>query len=145
DIDALAVDAAGRAIAVLGLDGGGGEPTPALVVPPVIGAPGDGPVVLSRAMAAALDRMGATLAPEPGDDTFLVLGSVVVSDAAGREQRVEVTWELLDPDGRRLGVVRQQNTVPHGALDGAWGAHAVAIAEYAAGGVLELLARASDR
>ena len=32
-----------------------------------------------------------------------------------------------------------------GALDGAWGAHAVAIAEYAAGGVLELLARASAR
>ncbi len=142
-IDALADDAAGRAIGVLGLDAGAGDETPSFVVLPVAGAPGDGPVVLSRAMAAALGRAGARVAPEPGDETLLVLGTVLVSDAAGRGQRVEVTWEVLEPDGRRLGVVRQQNTVPRGTLDGAWGAHAVAIAEYAAGGVLELLARAS--
>ena len=114
---------------------------PPLVVTPVAGAPGNGEVALARAMQVALEWQGATLALEPDDRTYLVLGSVAVSDAEPGSQRVEVVWEVLKPDGQRLGVVSQVNTVPHGALDGEWGPIAAAIARGGAQGVIDLLDR----
>ncbi len=114
---------------------------PALVVVPVVGAPGDGATALSRAMALALKGRGVDLAPEPDDTALLVIGSVVVTDRDPGSQYVEVIWELLSPDGARLGIVSQQNTVDAGALDGPWGAVAPVIASAAADGVIDLIDR----
>ncbi len=114
---------------------------PTLVVTPVAGAPGNGDVALARAMQLALEWQGVTLALEPDDRAYLVLGSVAVSDAEPGAQRVEVIWEVIKPDGQRLGVVSQANTVPHGALDGEWGPIAAAIAQGGAQGVIDLLDR----
>lgn len=140
---ALGDDAALEVLALLGRD----MPLtqialrPSLLVTPVAGAPGNGGVALARAMEVALEWQGATLALEPDDHAFLVLGSVVVSDAGSGAQRVEVVWEVLRPDGQRLGVVSQVNTVPHGTLDGEWGPIAAAIARGGAQGVIDLLDR----
>lgn len=140
---ALGDDAALEVLALLGRD----MPLtqialrPSLVVTPVAGAPGNGEVALARAMEVALEWQGATLALEPDDHAFLVLGSVALSDAEPGAQRVEVVWEVLRPDGQRLGVVSQVNTVPHGALDGEWGPIAAAIARGGAQGVIDLLDR----
>ena len=118
---------------------------PALVVTPIAGAPGNGAVALGRAMTKALEWRGATLALEPGENTLLVLGSVALSDAAAGSQLVEITWEVIRPDGARLGVVSQKNTVPEGSLDGKWGTIAAAIASSAAQGVVDLLDRTIPR
>ena len=142
-VAALGDDAARRVSALLGR-----EPQPAaaalrpsLVVTPVAGAPGNGEVALAQAMAKALERHGAALAAEPDGRAYLVLGSVAVSAAEPGAQHVEVIWEVLRPDGVRLGIVSQNNTVPEGALDGAWGPLAAAIAQGAAAGVIDLLDR----
>lgn len=116
---------------------------PALVVTPVIGAPGDGVTSLTRAMALALKGRGVALAQEPDDDALLVMGSVVIRDHDPGSQFVEVIWELLSPDGTRLGIVSQENTIDAGALDGAWGPIAPVIAAAGADGVIDLIDRTS--
>lgn len=138
----LADDTAARVLTLLGRDVR--PPTaaprrPALVIAPIAGAPGNGRAALARAMAGALEWRGVALATEPTDRTLLVLGTVTMSDAEPGVQRIEVVWEVLKPDGQRLGVVSQANTLPSGALDGAWGAIAAAIADGGAAGVLDLL------
>ncbi len=114
---------------------------PALVVAPVIGAPGDGATALTRAMALALKGRGAALAQEPDDTTLLVMGSVVVTEREPGSQFIEVIWELLSPDGARLGTVSQENTIDAGALDGNWGPIAPVIASAGAEGVIDLIER----
>ena len=114
---------------------------PALVVAPVVGAPGDGGTALARAMALALKGRGAVLAQEPDDTALLVMGSVVVTDRDPGSQFIEVIWELLSPDGVRLGIVSQENTIDAGALDGPWGAIAPVIASAGADGVIDLIDR----
>lgn len=140
---ALGDDAALEVLALLGRDMPLTQRArrPSLLVTPVAGAPGNGGVALARAMEVALEWQGATLAIEADDHAFLVLGSVALSDAESGAQRVEVVWEVLRPDGQRLGVVSQVNTVPHGALDGEWGPIAAAIARGGAQGVIDLLDR----
>lgn len=132
-----------RLLALIGRDAPPPSDTdrPALVVGPVVGAPGDGATALTRAMALALKGRGAALAREPDDTALLVMGSVVVTDRDPGSQFVEVIWELLSPDGVRLGVVSQENTVDAGALDGPWGPIAPVIASAAAEGVIELIDR----
>ncbi len=121
------------------------DPRPPLFVAAIAGAPGDGRRALRRAMARALARAGAPLAPDLDRAGLVLLGSVSVAAPRGGTQEVEVLWEVITPEGRRLGVARQANAVPAGALDGAWGPLAGTIAEAAAGGVLDLLARTAWR
>lgn len=143
----LADAAAGNVLALLA-----GETTaaraphgPALTVAAVSGAPGDGDMALHIAMSRALARAGAPPVRELGENTLVVLGSVTVSDAGAGNQRVEVLWEVLEPDGRRLGAITQRNTVPEGALDGRWGPLAATVAAGGAQGVIELLERTGYR
>lgn len=104
------------------------------------GAPGDGNQALARALAAILVRHSVALESEPGDDTFVVVGAVRLSDSGPGQQTVEIDWSLLRPDGRSVGAIHQKNAVPKGRLDGAWGDIAFAAAEGAAEGLLQVLA-----
>ena len=114
---------------------------PARGVGAAAGAPGGGGTAGARARALALKGRGAALAPEPDDTTLLVMGSVVVTDRDAGSQFIEVIWELLSPDGVRLGIVNQQNTIDAGVLDGPWGALAPVIASAGADGVIDLIDR----
>ena len=134
-IDALAASAAARVVARLRPEDVARRP--ALAVAPVIGAPDGG--ALRRAMVRALTRGGAALGD--GDAAHTVLGTLIADRPTPERTRLEVVWELVASDGRRLGVVRQENTVASAAFDGAWTAIARAIADNAAPGVLDLLAR----
>lgn len=106
----------------------------------VDGAPGDGNQALARALAAILLRHSVALEAEPGDDTFIVVGAVRLSESGPGQQTVEIDWSLLRPDGRSVGAIHQKNAVPKGRLDGAWGDIAFAAAEGAAEGLLQVLA-----
>lgn len=117
---------------------GGAEPVVALRA--VTGAPGDGDRSLTRAMGAALGRAHLILAATPADkEDFVVTGTVEVAAADGKKQEVKVTWVLLRPDGSEVGRVKQENAVPAGSLDGAWGEIAFAVTDAAAPGVRRLI------
>ena len=54
-----------------------------------------------------------------------------------------MVWTVRHKDGDELGKLEQNNTVPAGSLDGAWGSTARIVADNAAGGMTELLSRVS--
>jgi hypothetical protein len=120
------------------------QPDPAVSLRPVTGAPGDGGRSLTRAMEEALRRARVALAaPGGGAPSFVLTGTVTMSPAdASKQQRVRIGWALLRGDGREIGQVSQENAVPAGSLDGAWGDVAYAVATAAAPGVVALIERA---
>jgi hypothetical protein len=50
---------------------------------------------------------------------------------------------MMQPDGSEIGDVRQQNAVPAGSLDRAWGDTALLVAEAAYDGIIALYEKAS--
>jgi hypothetical protein len=118
-----------------------GNLNPVIALKPVTGAPGDGDASLARAMGAALQRANIALADEQASakPDFTLAGTVEVSPPAGSNQQVKVSWALLRPDGSEVGRVNQDNAVPAGSLDGAWGDTAYAVTAAAAPGVRRLI------
>ncbi len=121
------------------------SPSAALVlaVRPVDGAPGDGRHSLTRAMRWALAEHGLNTADSVENASLIVLGSVYVRGVpdSSLHQSITVDWTILSPDGARIGTVNQSNVLPKGALDGAWGAVARAVAENGAQGIVAMLER----
>jgi hypothetical protein len=111
----------------------------AVTVRDVAGAPGDGGTSLARAIGVALGRAGVAVG---GDARFALSCQVAVAPAKGGQQLVTVHWVLARPEGGQVGEVSQQNAVPAGSLDGAWGDIAYAVAGAAAPGIAQLVARA---
>jgi hypothetical protein len=72
------------------------------------------------------------------------VGTVKLDRPQNGRQRVAITWALLEPDGKQLGIVTQENAVPQGSLDGRWGEVANAVAEAAAPGILALIEKAEQ-
>ena len=117
-----------------------GQILPVVALRAVTGAPGDGDRSLTRAMSAALGRSNLALAAVPADKSdFIVAGTVEIAAASGAQQQVQITWVLLRPDGSEVGRVKQENAVPAGSLDGAWGDVAYAVSNAAAPGVRRLI------
>jgi hypothetical protein len=114
-----------------------------VLVTPVSGAPGDGQRSLTTALKKRLYAGGIKLANGITENVYMVKGSVVMSDASGGKQSIRIDWLVLDPTGRRLGTVSQQNTIPRGSLNGPWGAVADAAAGAAAAGIIKLLPKSS--
>lgn len=116
------------------------RPAGVLVVP-VSGAPGDGQRSLPVALKKKLYAGGVKLANGPATNVYTVKGIVKMSNASGGKENIRIDWQVLDPAGKKLGTVSQQNTIPRGSLNGPWGAIAEAAAASAADGILKLLPR----
>jgi len=113
------------------------------IVAPVSGAPGDGTKSLTAAIKKRLYAKGVKLATVQTGNTYTVKGTVSVTDGSGGKQSIRIDWQVLDPNGKRLGTVSQQNKIPKGSLDGPWGAIADAAAGAAADGIVKLLPKPS--
>lgn len=115
---------------------------PMVAVGGVSGAPGDGGTALARAIGTALGHAGVEVG---GSDARFALSCVVaVSPPQDGQQLVTVHWVLALPKGPQVGQVNQQNKVPAGSLDGAWGDVAYAVAGAAAPDIAELIERAQQ-
>jgi hypothetical protein len=111
-------------------------------VPYVTGAPGDGRSSLTAAIKKRLYAGGVKLAggsESAGRNLYTVKGTVTVTDAGGGKETIKIDWQVLDPNGRSLGNVTQQNVIPKDSLSGPWGAIADAAAGAAANGIIKLL------
>jgi hypothetical protein len=114
-----------------------------VIVAPVSGAPGDGQRSLTTALKKRLYAGGVKLANGPAVNVYMVKGSVILADASGGKQSIRIDWQVLDPSGKKLGTVSQQNMIPRGSLNGPWGAIADAAAGAAAAGIIKLLPKSS--
>lgn len=109
------------------------------LVPSVTGAPGDGSQALSAALQKELSRNGIALSEQaPGSQAYRVEGKVTVGADKDGKQPIEISWNVKDPQGKKLGTVTQKNEIPQGSLDGAWGKTADAAAAAAAQGIIKL-------
>ena len=111
----------------------------------VMGAPGDGNASLTQQMRARLSAYGAIVQSNARAADFVLRGEVVVAPGTGRQERVEIQWILLTPDGDERARIVQLNEIPAGMLDRNWGDIAAVVAAEAAGGVHEALQRQSGR
>jgi hypothetical protein len=111
----------------------------AVMVPSVVGAPGDGSVSLTSAIQRELGKSGVALTNSPTTQTYRVEGKVVVGQGKDGKQPISIDWDVKDPAGKKLGTVSQKNEIPQGSVDGAWGKTADAAAAAAAQGIVKLL------
>ena len=120
------------------------RPALPVVLEAVHGAPGDGGIALARAMRHSLARVGVAVADDRKDDSHLILGRVSVArdDEATDDAALTIAWDVLQPDGTRLGTVTQSNRVSAAQLTGAWGALARIVARAGAPGIAQLLEHA---
>ena len=110
------------------------------IVPSVTGAPGDGSQALSVALQKELTKNGIALSDSSAAaQAYRVEGKVTVGADKEGKQPIEISWNVKDPQGKKLGTVTQKNEIPQGSLDGAWGKTADAAAAAAAQGIIKLL------
>ncbi len=113
-----------------------------LLVAGVTGAPGDGGAALASAIASFLKQQDVTIVTDAQAKADLVLDAdVAVAKPKSGKQNVKIVWHVRRKDGGEIGTVGQENDVPAGLLDGAWGDVAYMVAASAQGGIMELVAR----
>ncbi|MGH6825735.1 caspase family protein [Methyloceanibacter sp.] len=112
-------------------------PNERLALVTVSNAPGDGQASLRDALKKRLNAVGIKLASAPGKNVYTIRASAKLSENGGRET-VQLDWEVVDPTGKKLGSISQQNSVPKGSLDGPWGAIATAAAGAASDGIIRI-------
>jgi hypothetical protein len=112
----------------------------------VAGAPGDGGEALGRAIADLLKRQDLAILTDPNAEADLILDAeVAVAKPNAGKQNVKIVWRLRRRDGGEIGTAGQENDVPAGLLDGAWGDLAYTVALAAQDGIMQLVARAAPR
>ncbi len=116
----------------------------AALIVPVIGASGDGEILLTQAIQKHLGATGTTLVSAAAPNACSVQGKVTMGQPQGGKQTVKIEWIVTDPAGKRVGTVTQSNIVPQGSLDGTWGRTADLAAREAAKGVADLLKTATQ-
>ncbi len=118
---------------------------PRLYFAGVSGAPGDGNAALTRLMRARLPTLGDILVDGERDADFTIRCEIKTAPGAGKTTRVEIQWIVTDARNREVGRVLQLNEVPVGSLDSYWGEVAQVVTAEAAGGLQEVVERASGK
>ncbi len=112
----------------------------------VAGAPGDGGESLAKAITELLKKQDLVITTDPQTKADLVLDAdVAISKPRAGKQNVKILWHVRRKDGDEIGTVGQENDVPTGLLDGAWGDVAYMVAVSAQDGIMELVARGAPQ
>ncbi len=114
---------------------------PRIAIAPVEGATGDGRESLRLALIQVMFERGVA---RDDSNPEVTLRAVMTSEPVpGDQLKVAIVWRAVGRDGKDLGTVRLDNTIPAGALDGPWGPTAFAIATAAAPDLVALLGTAA--
>ena len=117
-----------------------------LLIRGVGGAPGDGGESLAKAITEILKKQDLAIITDPQAKADLVLeADVTVAKPKAGKQNVKIVWHVRRKDGGEIGTVDQENEVPTGLLDGAWGDVAYMVAVSAQDGIMELIARGAPQ
>jgi hypothetical protein len=113
-----------------------------LLIGGVAGAPGDGANALEKAITLLLKRQDLAIVTDPQAGADLVLAAdVALEPPRAGNQHVKIVWHVRRKNGDEIGTVAQENDVPTGLLDGAWGDVAYTVAVAAQDGIMALVAR----
>ena len=113
-----------------------------LLIGGVTGAPGDGGNALTSAITEILKKQDLAVITDPQAQADLVLAADVdIARPKAGKQHVKIVWHVRRKDGDEIGTVGQENDVPAGLLDGAWGDVAYMVAVSAQDGIMELVSR----
>ena len=116
-----------------------------VLLAPIEDAPGDSGRQLSKALVAALQRLEPGVLSNFGGPAVIIVGEIGLGEPRQGYQSVAVTWRVLEAvSGEELGRVDQRNQVPAGSLDRSWANVALPIAEGAAAGIADLLAKSKE-
>jgi hypothetical protein len=96
---------------------------------------------LTEAMRVVLGDAGLPVITKKRNDALTIQGKVTISPPAGGQQVVKLVWLVTSPSGKLLGDVKQENTLPAGALDQGWGENALPASQAAAEGISKLIQR----
>jgi len=114
-----------------------------IVIRPVSGAPGDGARSLANAIATVLKRQDLAVLDDPNAKADVILdGEVTIVPVKPDKQHVKIVWRVRRADGAEVGTVGQENDIPKGLLDGAWGDVAYSVAIAGTDGLMQVIARA---
>jgi hypothetical protein len=117
-----------------------------LLINAIAGAPGDGDNSLAKAVTELLKKQDLVIVTDPQAKSDLVLDAeVAVAQAKAGKQHVKIVWHVRHKDGAEIGTVGQENDVPTGLLDGAWGDVAYMVAVSAQDGIMELITRGTSQ
>ncbi|HWB50609.1 MAG TPA: hypothetical protein VG651_15980 [Stellaceae bacterium] len=111
----------------------------------VSGAPGDGNTALAASLGLVLKHQDIDLVdPAKGKPDLAVDCEVRLDPVKDGKQHVKIVWHVARAGGDEIGQVAQENDVPRGQLDGAWGDIAYSVATAAQSGIMQLVDRASS-
>jgi hypothetical protein len=117
-----------------------------LLIRGVEGAPGDGDQALVSSITEVLKKQDLAIVSDPQAKADLILDAdVTVAKPKAGKQNVKIVWHVRRQDGAEIGTVGQENDVPAGLLDGAWGDVAYMVAVSAQDGIMTLVARAAPQ
>ena len=117
-----------------------------LAIGAITGAPGDGDRALVNSITEILKKQDLAIVSDPQATADLVLDAdIAVGKPKGGKQNVKIVWHVRRKDGAEIGTVGQENDVPAGLLDGAWGDVAYMVAVSAQDGIMELVARGAPQ
>lgn len=119
-----------------------------LAIDGIDGAPGDGDGALARAIATLLKKQDVAIVAGPDAASTAALSldaAVTIGKPQAGKQHVKIVWRLRRKNGGEVGTVAQENDVPAGLLDGAWGDVAYAVAMAAQDGIMQLIGRGAPQ
>jgi hypothetical protein len=117
-----------------------------LAIGAITGAPGDGDRALVTSITEILKKQDLAIVSDPQAKADLVLDAdIAVAKPKGGKQNVKIVWHVRREDGAEIGTVGQENDVPAGLLDGAWGDVAYMVAVSAQEGIMQLVARGAPQ
>lgn len=112
---------------------------PSLAIAAVNSAPDADGRVLERALAFTLQQRNIKTVEAPGTNLHQIRGAIKVTTRPNNQRNLAVVWTVLGPDGKEIGRVEQANDVPLPLLRSAWADIALAVAEGAADGIINVL------
>ncbi|MBI3706801.1 MAG: hypothetical protein HY246_03845 [Proteobacteria bacterium] len=98
-------------------------------------------LALTRALEFTLRRAQIAVTDSLAENTLVVAGEIAVKPKRADLNSIAVLWTVLKPDGGEVGQIRQDNDVPAELMRQRWPEIALAIAEWAAEGIADLLNR----
>ena len=94
---------------------------------------------LLLAFRTVLEAAGVPIVDDPATATAILRGAIEVTGAEADRQRIVIVWTLSEAGGRKVGTLRQDNTIQKDELAGRWDELVYDIAFAAADAIVEIL------